>query len=466
MNFVTTKHANWSARKYSAVCSEHFTEIDYERYLVEIPGKREYTSRLKKDDIGITAYPSVFKKLSNFMNEISPPEELEDNMQEEETCDSFETCKTSGANNIHVEEFKDSLLFEQFVNSKTHTEAQECEECKGLLAKSKHYQSAWLTAKFKLKDLKNEQKTINQDDDGEYIIEEEDTSQSDDSGEDDEEQYPVPSLPRSNGLGGGVAVYISEQINWTRRYDLESELECIWLEIFPYKTKSFLICSMYRPPDTSSYTHANFKNLFAGMLDLATANLKVVIVMGDLNVNYHRNEDNTEIKSIISVNGFKQIVKEATRTTENTATLIDIIITNNPSVIACTKVVPIAFSDHDLIGCVRKQHHLKYVPKVINCRNTKNYSKELMCDELFKQDWTPVYESTDVNYAWTCMKDIISSCFDKLASIIKKRIRGKPSPWLTDEIKKAMNTRDILLRKSRKTKFESDIIAYRKKRNE
>ena len=278
--------------------------------------------------------------------------------------------------------------------------------------------------------------------------------------------YSFISLPRSNGLGGGVAVYISEQINWTRRYDLESELECIWLEIFPYKTKSFLICSMYRPPDTSSYTHANFKNLFAGMLDLATANLKEVIVMGDLNVNYHRNEDNTEIKSIISVNGFKQIVKEATRTTENTATLIDIIITNNPSVIACTKVVPIAFSDHDLIGCVRKQHHLKYVSKVINCRNTKNYSKELMCDELFKQDWTPVYESTDVNYAWTCMKDIISSCFDKLAPIIKKRIRGKPSPWLTDEIKKAMNTRDILLRKSRKTKFESDIIAYRKKRNE
>ena len=89
-----------------------------------------------------------------------------------------------------------------------------------------------------------------------------------------------------------------------------------------------------------------------------------------------------------------------------------------------------------------------------------------MCDELSTQDWTPVYESTDVNYTWTCMKNTILSCFDKLAPVIKKRIRGKPSPWLTDELKKAMNIRDMLLRKSRKTKSASDISAYKKKRSE
>ena len=73
-----------------------------------------------------------------------------------------------------------------------------------------------------------------------------------------------------------------------------------------------------------------------------------------------------------------------------------------------------------------------------------------MCDELSTQEWTPVYESTDVNYAWTCIKNTILSCFGNLAPVIKKRIRGKPSPWLTDELKKAMNIRDMLLRKSRK----------------
>ena len=278
--------------------------------------------------------------------------------------------------------------------------------------------------------------------------------------------YSFISKPRCNGLGGGVAIYISERINWTRRYDLESELECVWIEVFPIKSKSFLICAIYRPPDSSSYTHANFENLFANMLSSATADSKEAIIMGDLNVNYRKKDDHPKIKAIISVNGFKQIVKKATRTTLNTTTLIDIIITNGPSVIACTEVVPIAFSDHDLIGCVRKLNHLKYASKVINCRNTKNYNKELMCDEICKQDWTPVYKSNDVNYAWAYMKDVILSCFNKIAPVIKKRVRGKPSPWMTDEIKKAMNVRDMLLRKSRKTKSESDVSAYKKKRNE
>ena len=77
-----------------------------------------------------------------------------------------------------------------------------------------------------------------------------------------------------------------------------------------------------------------------------------------------------------------------------------------------------------------------------------------------------VYKSNDVNYAWAYMKDVILSCFNKIAPVIKKRVRGKPSPWMTDEIKKAMNFRDMLLRKSRKTKSESDVSAYKKKRNE
>ncbi len=64
------------------------------------------------------------------------------------------------------------------------------------------------------------------------------------------------------------------------------------------------------------------------------------------------------------------------------------------------------------------------------------------------------------------MKDVILSCFNKIAPVIKKRVRGKPSPWMTDEIKKAMNVRDMLLHKSRKTKSESDVSAYKKKRNE
>jgi hypothetical protein len=71
VNFVATKRAKWTPSKFSAVCSEHFTPEDYEKYLVEIPGTRDYTPRLKKDETGVVVYPSKFTR-SNLADEVSP----------------------------------------------------------------------------------------------------------------------------------------------------------------------------------------------------------------------------------------------------------------------------------------------------------------------------------------------------------------------------------------------------------
>ena len=47
-----------------------------------------------------------------------------------------------------------------------------------------------------------------------------------------------------------------------------------------------------------------------------------------------------------------------------------------------------------------------------------------------------------------------------------KKVKKKPAPWLTSKVKKLMNERDQLLRKSRRTKREDDISKYRRMRNE
>ena len=71
VNFVATKRAKWTPSKFSAICSEHFRTEDYEKYLVEIPGTRDHTPRLKKDEIGIVVYPTKFAR-SNLEDEVSP----------------------------------------------------------------------------------------------------------------------------------------------------------------------------------------------------------------------------------------------------------------------------------------------------------------------------------------------------------------------------------------------------------
>ena len=64
------------------------------------------------------------------------------------------------------------------------------------------------------------------------------------------------------------------------------------------------------------------------------------------------------------------------------------------------------------------------------------------------------------------MKNIVLEVFDKHAPRIMKKVRGKLAPWLTDDVKKLMNERDKLLRKSRKSPHTELYKAeYKQKRN-
>ena len=63
---------------------------------------------------------------------------------------------------------------------------------------------------------------------------------------------------------------------------------------------------------------------------------------------------------IYNTYGLQQIIKEATRTTLDTQTLIDHIVTNKPDKVADSGVIPCGISDHDLIYIIR---HAK-LPKI------------------------------------------------------------------------------------------------------
>lgn len=58
VDFVKSKRAHWEPTKYSAVCSKHFREEDYE---VMFPGLTNVNMqrRLRKDEIGICVCPTI-----------------------------------------------------------------------------------------------------------------------------------------------------------------------------------------------------------------------------------------------------------------------------------------------------------------------------------------------------------------------------------------------------------------------
>ena len=59
--------------------------------------------------------------------------------------------------------------------------------------------------------------------------------------------------------GGGIAIYARDDLIVTRRDDLEtSDVEGLWLEIHTPKSRSFLLGTFYRPPNSSNHYDKDF----------------------------------------------------------------------------------------------------------------------------------------------------------------------------------------------------------------
>ena len=268
---------------------------------------------------------------------------------------------------------------------------------------------------------------------------------------------------RKNGSGGGVGIYIRTELDYKRRKDLEKDdIKSIFIEIYPKNSNSFIVGTLNRPPDSSQYLSKNFDTVLANLLK--EMDNKEVIILGDINVDYLKTTHRS-IKDSFLLNGFYQLIKAPTRVTETTATLIDVIQTNFKNNISYSTVIPAGLSDHDLIGCVRKMNNVKYQPKIIHCRNYKNYNVDAINNDLLNKDFDSIYNMTSPVAALTHFKSILKETLNGHAPFITKQIKGKPSPWITKELTKEMNTRDQLFRKACKTNKPSDWDVYKRKRN-
>ena len=269
--------------------------------------------------------------------------------------------------------------------------------------------------------------------------------------------YNLLKRNRIKGHGGGVAVYISKNIRWKQRKELEDQIsESIWIEIMIKGSKSLLIGCLYNPPESSTYSNKRFTDT------KIKSKRKEVLLTGDFNL---KTSENKDFKHMMEVQGFKQLVDKPTRSTINSETLIDLIFSSNPSVIPKVEVIATSLSDHDMIGCIRKINSLKFNHRTIKCRSYSNYDKKKLKLDLCKIDWNPLYRITDVNKALNLFVLNVKSLFDIHAPLLEKRVKGNPSEWLNVELKEEMNTRDKVKRKARKTKSEEDWRLYKYWRN-
>ena len=135
--------------------------------------------------------------------------------------------------------------------------------------------------------------------------------------------YDVPGFSiyrrdRVSRCGGGVLVFVNEELKLIRRDDLENlDLEVIWLEVCPFKSnRSFFISGIYRPP---WYSLADDISLEKNIEQAYLLN-KELILLGDWNINaLDRTKFNKHhlSKGLMAMN-LDQLVLEITRPVSGT----------------------------------------------------------------------------------------------------------------------------------------------------
>ncbi|CAC5394341.1 unnamed protein product [Mytilus coruscus] len=93
--------------------------------------------------------------------------------------------------------------------------------------------------------------------------------------------YSNERKDRENSKGGGWIVYFDNDIKYERMTLLESEnIETVWFKIFPKHKESFLLCFVYRPPNSQTSWYTNFENEVVNGLSINDN----ILLMGDFNI--------------------------------------------------------------------------------------------------------------------------------------------------------------------------------------
>ena len=256
----------------------------------------------------------------------------------------------------------------------------------------------------------------------------------------------------------GLVIYFHDSIKHfiRRRQDLETDsVEALWIEIYQKKSASAYVCSLYRNPAFTS----EWMDDFASMMEKIPDNSDIIL-LGDFNYNLCNQQ--TDWLTVTSMFGLSQMIKDHTRVTKKTQTLIDHIYTNNTDKVINANIIHSSISDHYAIFCtylVKSPKQPKNGHEYIQYRSLKNFNKTLFLHDFSCMPFDNIYEADDPDKALDLLHMMLLVAIDKHAPLRTKRVKHSDlPPWMTADLIFTMDLRDFYKR-------NNDEENYKKTKN-
>ena len=248
--------------------------------------------------------------------------------------------------------------------------------------------------------------------------------------------YNIYRVDRSNKAGGGVCAYVASNYRTEMLTDISNistnGFHQLWLKIQVRNLKSIIICTVYRPLDT---TLTCLEGDLTATLIYAD---KPMYIMGNLNCNPLNAECN-ETKSLTSFCesfNLSQLIASPTRVTDSSSSLIGVILTSQSKQVIKAGVIDclIIFVDLRLKASRPKVTYVK-------TRSFKNYNPDAFQYMSFAP-WSVLEIFDDINDKLHAFDLLFNEILDHHAPISSIKVRGKPNPCITEETRELMKSRN------------------------
>ena len=244
----------------------------------------------------------------------------------------------------------------------------------------------------------------------------------------------------------------------------ESGLHQLWIQVQNKKLRSLLVCIVYRPPEIGTACPEN--ELLPKYIEALSRN-KDIVLTGDLNCDLLSNNPRGEtLLSFCATVNATQLTDKPTRVTENSRSLLDVILVSDPVLVKSSGVLEITISDHFLVHAVINLRSPKQAPTYIVTRSFRNYKADQFANDIAHIPWdTMNLIDEPVDNRLNAFNDLLLACLDDHAPVKTVKIRHKPNPFITEDIRDLMKARDHLHKRARRTGTREDWEAFKELRN-
>lgn len=283
------------------------------------------------------------------------------------------------------------------------------------------------------------------------------------------EGYRLARLDRAlNKHGGGVAIYIRDDLNWDPIPDQYSvsntDIELLTVKISRPFQSTLFVSTVYLPPKSNLAKAIDALDRLANYLP---RNNCTWVMGGDFNINLCATgtpaRNRKLMENFSKRNILYQLIQHPTRKIKKSSSLLDHIYVNRDDYVHKAGNIVYGLSDHDIVFVILKKNLPKKELVTFVCRNMRNYSLDNLSTYFDQLNWDLYFTLADPEFIWYELYTTYINGLDLLAPNVDMKCREKDS-WVSSVLLDLIRARDAYKEKADSSPTNEDYEKFKELR--